>query len=148
MKRSPLKRKTALKAKTALKPGGELKRTPLAPVSAKGRVSRQRDRAQVAAEGAAFKAAVRGMRCVMCGTTDGIQAHHAVPQQTLRRRGRTDVLWHPHNAVPLCVRDHARHTTRFATVPFERLPAAAIAFAYARGLVEELLREHPRGQVG
>jgi hypothetical protein len=153
----PLQRRTPLKAKTPLAQGdSQLKRTELAPIGAKGRASRARDNAQVKVEGSAFRAAISGERCAQCGCTeqeawdeDGapLQAHHAVPQQRLKRLGLHALLWDPRNAVALCASDHMRHTSRHAVVAFERLPVCTVQFATEHGLLDALLREHPRKQV-
>jgi hypothetical protein len=147
----PLKR-TPLTRSSSLSRAGKL-----AGVSAKGRARKQAQAAQVAAEGAAFKAAIRGMRCVMCGRTEneayeqtgyGADAHHPVPQKRLKSLGRTDLLWSPDWATPLCVSPcHARQTARMRghVVPWEKLPPRVIAFAAENGLSDALLKEHPRG---
>lgn len=149
-----VKRGKPLQRRTPLKQGdSQLKRTELAPIGAKGRASRARDNAQVKVEGSAFRAAISGERCAQCGCTeqeawdeDGapLQAHHAVTQQRLRRLGLNHLLWDPRNAVPLCASDHARHTSRHAPVAFERLPARTVQFATENGLLDALLREHPK----
>ena len=89
----------------------------------------------------------------MCGRSEqeawdatgyGVEAHHAVPQQVLRRIGFEAYLWDSRNAVCLCVEPcHRRHTSRLARVPFERLPGRVLEFAGELGLTDALLREHP-----
>lgn len=153
MKRTPLTRKTPLRAKTPLKSGGELKHAPLGPVSKKGREKRLRDAEQARVEGAAFRAAIHGQRCVMCGRTEqeaydvtgySLQSHHPVRQQVLERLGRVDIRFAPELAVPLCEEPcHRRHTSRKQRVPFEKLPVRVVEFCNAQGLADELLREHP-----
>lgn len=151
MKRGkPLARRTPLTSSTSLKP------SKLRAVSAKGRARKQAENAQVASEGAAFRAAIRGLRCVMCGRTEneayeqtgfGHDAHHPVPQKRLKSLGRTDLLWSPEWATPLCVSPcHARQTARMRghVVPWEKLSPRVIAFAAENGLADALLKEHPR----
>lgn len=149
-----------------MKRGGPLKRSPLASssslsrtgklagVSAKGRARKQAEAKQVSAEGAAFRAAFRGLRCVMCGRTEneayeqtgfGHEAHHPIRQQVLRRLGREDLRFSTAWATPLCEEPcHRQHTSRKKRVPFELLRSETIAFAAEHGLFETLLKEHPR----
>lgn len=98
------------------------------------RVSRrqaQRNRAShllVMQGGALFREATLGESCVVCGTLDGVQSHHAVSKQRLRRLGLVRYMWCPLNAVPLCKRDHERETTAHRRVTRVELPARVFEF--------------------
>lgn len=105
-------------------------------------------------EGAgAFRAAIRGERCVVCDRTYdealkltgyGHQAHHAIRQQVLRRLGLERLLWEPGNAVATCEEPcHRRHTSRQRRIARSALPARVLEFVGAHGLEVELEREYP-----
>lgn len=74
------------------------------------------------------------------------QSHHCVPEQALRAEGapskymRTALV-----CILLCRRCHERHTSRTATIPFERIPLRVRVAAQALGewAVARLEREHP-----
>lgn len=161
MRRTRLERKTPLR-RTGFAPyppeygtgpyKPPLKRTRLRALSEKGRRQRDADTAQVKAEGAAFHAAIRGQRCVKCGRTSQEaraagtrhQAHHVLRQEVLKRLGLREALWDPDSAVCCCEPCHSAHTSRKERIPYEALPARAIAFAKRHGLLDELDREYPR----
>ena len=134
MRRTPLKRKSRLK-----------------PISDKRLARRAAEREQAAREGKAFRDAIKGQRCVVCGRTEresyvfsgrGHEAHHGLPQQRLRRLGLQEVLWAPQLAVCVCVSCHAAHTSRKARIPVQSLPKPLVAFAAEHGLAAELDREY------
>lgn len=107
---------------------------------------------------AAFKAAIGGMRCVVCGKTErealewsrnelgyalGLQAHHGIRQQVLRRLGLP--LWDERLAVPVCEEPcHRRHSQRRERIPRAALPARLLDFVQEFGLGLELEKEYPR----
>lgn len=149
MKRSgPLKRRKGLE-----RGASELKRTRLRPLSEKKRQQRAIDSAQAQAEAAAFKAAILGERCVVCGKTEaqayratglGHEAHHGVRKEVLKRLGLRHLVWDKRNAVCVCEEPcHRRHTTRARRILLSELPERVVAFAVNEGLEEALSREYP-----
>jgi hypothetical protein len=146
VKRSPLRRRTPLRGAT------DLKRSRLKPISDKRAERREADLLQLQREGKAFRDAIKGQRCIVCGrseseawaaTWQGVEAHHAIPQQRLRRLGRKELLWAPQLALCVCVVCHAPHTSRKARIPRARLPEPLIAFCREHGLERELDLEYP-----
>lgn len=130
-----------------------LRRRSLRPVSER-QLLRQSLQQRAEREGAgAFRAAIRGERCVVCDRTSaealkatgfGHQAHHAIRQQVLRRLGLELLLWAPGNAVATCEEPcHRRHTNRQRRIPRSALPARVFEFVGAHGLEVELEREYP-----
>lgn len=106
---------------------------------------------------ASFKAAIGGMACVVCGKTErealewtrdelgyalGLQAHHGIRQQVLRRLGLP--LWDERLAVPACSEPcHRRHTQRRERIRRSALPARFLEFVQEFGLELEMEREYP-----
>jgi hypothetical protein len=89
----------------------------------------------------------RGVKCAAgCGRR-GVQQHHAVYEQEIRRRGGR--LRDPRVLVPLCVRCHERHHSRVAPLPLWRLPDGVFEFAVellgAGGAHEYLARRYAGG---
>lgn len=160
-------RRTRLERKTPLRRSGfaerpvefgtgpyqpTLRRTRLKALSEKGRRQRNADQAAVKAGGGAFHAAIKGQRCVKCGRTSSEareagtrhQAHHVIRQEVLKRLGLREALWDPDSAVCVCDEPcHRRHSGRQERIPYEVLPARAVAFAKRHGLLNELEREYP-----
>jgi hypothetical protein len=107
---------------------------------------------------AAFKAAIGGMRCVVCGKTErealewsrrelgfavGLEAHHGVRRQVLRRLHLDE--WAEALATPVCQEPcHRQHTSRKRRILREELPARLTAYVQEHGLGLELEREYPR----
>ena len=148
MKRSgPLRRKTPLKASTGL----SQRRSRLKPVSDKKQAVRAADAERVAQEGAAFHAAIKGERCVVCGrskyeawreTGYGHHSHHAIRQEVLRRLGLRHLLWDTGLAVCVCEEPcHRQHTTRHRRIRLAELPDRCHQFAARHGLEDELAKE-------
>lgn len=167
MKRGgPLKRKTPLQNKTPMKRGGgfvsypqedgsgpfQKPRTPLKPISDKKRKQRAEDAALVEEEGTAFRAAIVGKRCVVCGRTQkeaydatglGHDAHHGLSKEALKKAGFRDRIWDPRDAVPVCSEPcHRRHTDGGELIPFDALPDSVSEFALELGMEQRLLREY------
>lgn len=92
-------------------------------------------------------------RCVGCrkrlrrkGSTWEWQAHHVLKQQSLRRLGVPAArLRDATFTVLLCRACHERHESRFAAIPFDRLPARVVAAVDATGApaYDLLRRYHP-----
>lgn len=130
-----------------------LKRTPLKAISEKARRRNTARAAQAAGEAAAFRAAILGHRCIVCGrsqdeayvaTGHGHEAHHGVRKEVLKRLGLEHLLWEPGNALPLCEEPcHRRHTRRYRRVLRSELPDAFVAWCRANGLLVALEREYP-----
>jgi predicted HNH restriction endonuclease len=129
-----------------------IRRTRLKPVSDKRAARLEADRGQVEREGGAFRAAIKGKVCVICGRSEresyaatgfGHQAHHGLSQQLLRRLGLQELLWAPQLAVCVCVSCHAAHTSRKARIARERLPEPLTAFCREHGLERWLELEYP-----
>jgi hypothetical protein len=79
------------------------------------------------------------------------QVHHALKQQTLRRRrAPSRYLRGVALAVLVCRRCHERHESRLLAIPLERLPARVLAAASELGpWAEDLLRRyHPPSDAG
>lgn len=80
----------------------------------------------------------RKARCVVCGTKDGLQGHHVIPQTVLKawcahygfvEQPTQRILWDVRNGIALCERDHSRHTDAYRRVPRYLLPADVWLFA-------------------
>jgi hypothetical protein len=161
----PLRRKAPLERRAPLSPSAldrrEVQgtgpfakpRKRLRPLSEKKRAERAADAAQAEAEGKAFRAAIKGLRCAVCGRTEaeayaetglGHEAHHVVRKEVLKRLGLRALLWAPEAAVCLCEEPcHRQHTTRKRRVLRAELPAAALSWAAAWGLADEVALEYP-----
>ena len=165
MKRSgPLKRKTPLKqGESALKRTEIVRKTALertARLVARTPIARSKPKAvstdEVRARQAWHAAATRG-RCLVCradvptararGTR--LQGHHAIRQQTLRRRARElgieewRLVWDQRVGVPLCAEPcHRQHHSGKVRVQRSRLPLSVAAFAKQYGLEYVLDREY------
>lgn len=129
-----------------------LRRTRLNPISEKQRAKKAEAAARVAEEGAAFRAAIFGLSCVVCGSTAGEarragtrhQAHHAISQQRLRKLGLDDWLWDPRLAVCVCEEPcHRRHTSARSRIRRMDLPPAVFDFASEHGIFHVIEREYP-----
>jgi hypothetical protein len=147
VKRSPLRRNTPLKSGKPLAQGSPLART--------GKLKKTRARAHgTAEERMNFKLSTLEENCVLCGkwegqawieTGRGHEAHHAISQQALKRRGLHAHLWDPRNAVALCSEPcHRRVTSRKRPLFWHELPDAAKDFADALGLLGYLERRYPQ----
>jgi hypothetical protein len=149
VKRSaPLERRTPLRAKEALR---RFKR--IGPVSEKQRRRREARARQRAAEGRAFRLAIVGRVCIVCGrdewdafaaTGHGHQSHHGIRQQVLRRLGVDALMFAPRLAICVCEEPcHRQHTTRKRRILRAELPADFVRWCEENGLVRELEREYP-----
>lgn len=58
-----------------------------------------------------------------------LDRHHVTEAQTLRQLGREDLLWNMANSMLLDPHCHANHTSAFRRIPLPAVPEAAIAFA-------------------
>lgn len=105
---------------------------------------------------AAWKRTVCGpkARCLGCGSTQRLDAHHVVPQRAIKgfvsaQRLPADeaheelrrLLWNTDNGIPLCRSCHEFHERAVRRLPRERLPQTALAFArqlgpWAEGRIE------------
>jgi hypothetical protein len=108
-------------------------------------------------EMAGFRNAIFGKRCVVCGANDrearwrnrqehgleaGLQAHHAIRQQVLRKLGLP--VWDVRLAVPVCEEPcHRQHTSRKRRIKEAELPDEVISFVLEHGLQLELEKEYP-----
>ncbi len=129
------------------------RRTPLKQQSDRQSVAVAQERALVEKEGLAFRQAIRGERCVVCGRSEreayeetglGHQAHHVIRQEVLRRLSLDRHLWAPRAAVCVCEEPcHRRHTSRMARIRRSQLPARALEFVKELGLELELEKEYP-----
>lgn len=92
--------------------------------------TRRRLTGEERADAAAFKAAVTGARCGCCGLMPmfSCSAHHVVEKQELKRRGLP--LYDVRNVFPICQDCHERHTNASGRIPFRKLSAENIAYAY------------------
>lgn len=111
MKRSPLTRKMPLSKQaslartTALKGGGELKRTPLSPQSAK---HVEASRKASPARAAWARAADHPEACAACGRVqERCHGHHVTYRQHVRKHGGEE--YDLRNRMPLCTTHHHRH---------------------------------------
>lgn len=137
------------------------RRRRLRPISKKREAERQRQREledagyrilDVAArDRLLFRRAIHGLRCVVCGRTEGEayqetglghDAHHAVRQEVLKRLHLEALLWEPDLAVPVCITPcHAAHTSRSARIPLGAIPSHTVALCQAAGIYDELVKE-------
>jgi hypothetical protein len=72
-----------------------------------------------------------------------LQAHHIIPQQTLRKHGHGDKLGDRRNWVYLCRRHHRRHHSGHQRLPREALRQETLDFAEETGLSWYLDRHYP-----
>lgn len=67
----------------------------------------------------------RSKPCAVCGVTAGVEGHHVVYQQTLRKVAQMTGLefdrlrWDTRNRLPLCARHHQAHHVGRLRVPLE-----------------------------
>ncbi len=81
-------------------------------------------------------------RCAISG--DWAQdAHHIIPQQSLKWRNLHAHLWDARNGIPLSRRVHERHTTAVERIRRDQLPEAAHEFAAELGLEHLIDRYYP-----
>lgn len=99
-----------------------MKRTPLK--RGRRRSLSQEERVQAAW----FAEAVHYKACAMCGGSRPVQAHHVVEAQELRRRHLRP--YDARNALALCSDCHERHTNASVRVPFRKLTAQNVSYAY------------------
>lgn len=93
-----------------------------------------------------------GNRCVVCGER-AVQGHHAVERSVilsarhLTQTEREALAYDARNGVPVCLRDHERHTNAVARIPFACLPPAVVEWALAHGFRGRIMdrRIYPRG---
>jgi hypothetical protein len=99
----------------------------------------------------AWARSVQAKRCAVCGAA-GVQGHHIVYQQHLRRVARklgVDVdrlLWDKRNALPLCERHHTAHhnaSYRITADVLRRHAPKVFQFAREVGLLPWLERTYP-----
>lgn len=98
-----------------------------------------------------FREAIVGRRCIVCDRTEaeafeatgyGMEAHHGVRRQVLRRLGLPE--WNPILALPTCAEPcHRQHTSRARRIPRDRLPAEFVAWCFYNNLGYELELEYP-----
>jgi hypothetical protein len=90
--------------------------------------------------------------CAMCGSYIGVQGHHVIPLQVLKREGVPDWLWwDTRNHLALCAepspeRCHQRHELHVKRVPRDVVLAGApraLVFANEVGLLHIFDREYP-----
>lgn len=77
-----------------------------------------------------FKAFTWGKSCANCGRPWSLtaDAHHCVEAQELRKRDLP--VYDRRNALALCSDCHERHTNASSRVPFRKLSAVNVAYAY------------------
>lgn len=145
MKRSELKRKSALSARGK---GGACPPKP----SGAERNGIGRPKREAESWRPVFRALVAGMHgtaCRVCGKP-ATDPHHVIREQDLRKRLPADgieaVLADPRNGLSLCRTDHARHHARFAPIPRGLLSPCHFEFAAEHGLtwlLEKCYPEYP-----
>lgn len=133
----PLRRRKPLQARAGIR-----KTSRLNPVSEKQRAKLDAAGEAARRDGGAFRAAIKGERCIVCGRSEreayeqtgwGHEAHHGIPRATLKRLGLLELLWEPGNAVATCQEPcHRRHTQRYRRICRRELPARVVAFASSR----------------
>lgn len=71
-----------------------------------------------------------GRPCAVCDrwVVSTMEAHHVVEKQELKRRGLP--LYDQRNALPLCGSCHEGHTNASQRVPFRKLRAENVAYAF------------------
>jgi hypothetical protein len=95
----------------------------------------------------AFKESVQGRPCIRCGRVwPEMDAHHGIDASFLRRN-RSDHVYDPRNACPICPRwepCHGDHTSAMRRIPRSCLPASVEEFATELGLESRLERTYPK----
>jgi hypothetical protein len=76
----------------------------------------------------------------------GVQGHHIIAKQTLRRLGLAEFVMDKRNRLPVCEYRHEQHTTGFKPIPRALLPASVFEFAAELGLGWYLDRHYPLEQ--
>ena len=127
----PLKRTAGPKRTGGLKRTGGPKAKPKPPLPPEERV-RAHDW---------WVAVAKGKPCVVCRSTRGVQAHHVIEKQVVKRAGGD--VWDKRNGIALCVRDHERHTSAYRRVPRYLVPAAAWEFARELRLERLIKDQYP-----
>lgn len=93
-----------------------------------------------------FKRTVLGLdRCCLAHESmlhcDGsLDAHHAIPQQVLRKHALHEHLWDVRNGISVCRHAHEQHHSRYRPIPFSCLPERTLEFAREFGFTEYLQR--------
>lgn len=96
----------------------------------------------------AFKRAVLALdrECLVHGDPaecdEPLQAHHVIPQQTLRKAGRHDLLWDPANGMTVCYRAHRRDHSGHEKIPFMAIPTRCLRFAADHGFADVLAHRY------
>ncbi len=72
----------------------------------------------------------------------GLQAHHVIPQQKLRRN-RPEALWNPLSGMLVCGLAHRQHHNRVRPILFHEIPPAVIEYLTELGFGWYLERHYP-----
>lgn len=153
MKRSSLKRKTALKRgdkqlkRSPLKRSDKpMKRTALQRQQPKWATAEERRRAKE------YKDSIyrrdKGKSVLPPHAKKAklyMDAHHCVPKRILRADGKDHLVWDTRNGILLTDEEHANHEARARgrVITFEQLPDHVIKFAKRHGYMHVLKRFHP-----
>lgn len=91
-----------------------------------------------------------GLPCAVCDrwVASTMEAHHVVEKQELKRRGLA--LYDQRNALALCGSCHEGHTNASERVPFRKLSAENVAYAFevlGEFASDYLKRRYPVGRV-
>lgn len=71
------------------------------------------------------------------------EAHHVVPQQKLRRDGRTEALWNPLSGMGVCRKHHWQHHHRTRPILLDEIPPVVVAFFREAGYSWYLDKHYP-----
>lgn len=122
------------------------RRTPLKPARGRRRAAKRRP---LDSEGSvAWRLAALERPCAVCGSVRGVQGHHVLTVQSLRRELPAEVFervrWDVANLLSLCAGCHASHHAGSVRVPRALLPMEAVVFADGLGLGWLLDRCYPK----
>jgi len=92
---------------------------------------------------------LRKGRCEACGAASiRLEGHHVLPQSKIKRvMGSVAItqLTDLRNHLAVCIRCHARHTSRLEPIPRSALSADAWVFAEELGLTWHVEKSYPDG---
>lgn len=73
-------------------------------------------------------------QCALCGHAVHVDAHHVIPEQTLRRNGLDAYVMDTRNRLSLCRTHHRRHHDATRRLRRSELPDSVFEFARETGM--------------